>query len=87
MATQTPSDALQVNSVYYQVLEVAPVLGANGEKRFQITGPIYDLVTASGYSQTKPGSLLCVVTVVHQAPDIAIAPAAAPARVPAMVKQ
>lgn len=52
---------------FFQVLEPAPLLAANGMAQYGMVGPFLDLARASAYANTKPGSLITVTLVLHQA--------------------
>jgi len=64
---------------FYQVLEPSKVLGPHGETSFAMVGPFADLAGASHYAATRPGSLITVTLVLHQA-------AAVPAAVASLKK-
>lgn len=65
---------------FYQVLEASKVLGPNGDPTFAMVGPFADLAGASQYAATRPGSLITVTLVLHQAG--AVPPAATPFKQP-----
>lgn len=70
-ATKPPAagQALQLfpGVSFYQVLEASKVLGPTGEPTFAMVGPFADLAGASHYASSRPGSLITVTLVLHQA--------------------
>lgn len=53
---------------YFQVLEPAPILAANGMTQFGMVGPFLDILQANAYAATKPGALVTVTLVLLQSP-------------------
>ena len=56
---------------YFQVLEPSTLIGANGEQNYSMVGPFLDLARANQYSAGRPGSLITVTLILHQAPPAA----------------
>lgn len=56
---------------FYQVLEPSKILGPGGVLQFAMVGPFPTLLAADAYANTRPGSLITVTLVLHQAPAVA----------------
>lgn len=69
---------LKPGTVFYQVLELKPLLGPAGERQYEPIAACPDLETASYLAVQKAGSLITLTVVIHQSPGMS-AGAAAPA--------
>lgn len=58
---------LQPGVSYFQVLALSPIRAPNGDMQYAMAGPFLDLPSAEAFANTKPGSLITVTLVLHQA--------------------
>jgi hypothetical protein len=52
---------------WYMVFVAPKILAPNGDVPYEMHGPFGDLATATQYASAKPGSLIVVNLVLHQA--------------------
>lgn len=71
---------LQPGVSYFQVLVPSTVLAPNGDTQYGMAGPWLDLPSANAFANTKPGSLITVTLVLHQAVGAPPASAVPPMR-------
>lgn len=76
-AAGQPQAFLQPGVSYFLVLVPSTVLAPNGDAQYGQAGPFMDLASANHFANTKPGSLISVTLILHQAtgaPPAAVAP-------------